>query len=264
MDRISRSWDRLAEIDAKWIILTEPEKLGSWSDAEFYATGVELIDTVLEKIRSLGLPVKRGRALDFGCGLGRLTKALAAHFDSVVGVDVSSKMVDTAKRVAPAPNIEYVANAASDLCFVADASIDFVFSWITLQHIRPRLIRSYLGEFARIAAGDGLIVFQLFDRAPKLAARLRYFLIRLAVAIAPIPLLRAIRRARYPGAREETVAALPRKMFEVHGLSPKDVRRTLMQAGAELVSQQVDESHGTEWRSWMYVARKSSASSKLT
>lgn len=257
MERFSRSWNRLAEIDAKWIILTEPDKVGNWSDEEFYATGVELVDAILENIRSLGIPIRFGKALDFGCGLGRLTKALAAQFDSVTGVDVSSTMVETAKRVAPSPNIRYVANAAPDLHFVPDASVDFVLSWITLQHIRPPHIRGYLGEFGRIAAKDGLIVFQLFDKAPKPGARLRYFFMRLGAAILPAPLLLAIRRAKYPGAREDVLTALPRKMFEVHGLSPEDVQRELMRAGAELVSQQVDESHGTEWISWKYVARKS-------
>ncbi len=37
-----------------------------------------------------------GKALDFGCGVGRLTQALADYFNEVAGVDVSPTMVNKA------------------------------------------------------------------------------------------------------------------------------------------------------------------------
>ena len=46
-----------------------------------------------------GLPRARALALDFGCGAGRLSRALAAHFEHVVGVDVSASMIETARAL---------------------------------------------------------------------------------------------------------------------------------------------------------------------
>jgi cyclopropane fatty-acyl-phospholipid synthase-like methyltransferase len=39
---------------------------------------------------------RRLEALDFGCGIGRITQALAAHYASCVGLDISEEMDDWA------------------------------------------------------------------------------------------------------------------------------------------------------------------------
>jgi cyclopropane fatty-acyl-phospholipid synthase-like methyltransferase len=52
-----------------------------WTTEEFFATGVTEIAALMAEARGFGLPASRRRALDFGCGLGRLTQALADHCD---------------------------------------------------------------------------------------------------------------------------------------------------------------------------------------
>lgn len=52
----------------------------------------------MECAATLGHPRERGVALDFGCGVGRLTRALAAFFDRATGVDISSSMIEEAKK----------------------------------------------------------------------------------------------------------------------------------------------------------------------
>ena len=54
---------------------------------------------MFRQLEDLGVTVSRGRALDFGCGAGRLTRALAARFESVVGVDVADAMLDKARAL---------------------------------------------------------------------------------------------------------------------------------------------------------------------
>ena len=49
------------------------------------------------KRRPGGSPAARRSALDFGCGIGRLSQALAEHFDQVYGVDISPKMIELAR-----------------------------------------------------------------------------------------------------------------------------------------------------------------------
>ena len=42
---------------------------------------------------------RRDRALDFGCGVGRLTRALGTRFESALGVDISAGMIEQARRL---------------------------------------------------------------------------------------------------------------------------------------------------------------------
>ena len=71
-----RDWDELAELDPYWAICTTPGKrFGGWDTDEFFATGEREIGAVLAEAEPLGVPGARGEALDFGCGLGRLTRA---------------------------------------------------------------------------------------------------------------------------------------------------------------------------------------------
>lgn len=78
----------------------------------------------------------RNRALDFGCGVGRLTLALAKEFDAVVGLDISDAMLAEAKRNAA---VENVGNASffpsDDALSAATGTYDFVGTYIVIQHI---------------------------------------------------------------------------------------------------------------------------------
>ncbi|HEU5301239.1 MAG TPA: methyltransferase domain-containing protein [Acidimicrobiia bacterium] len=91
---LQSNWNRFARRDALWAICTEPERSRRrWNVAEFFETGRRDVDHIFEMTKALGLDVPTGRALDFGCGVGRLTQSLATRFDEVVGVDLAPAMV---------------------------------------------------------------------------------------------------------------------------------------------------------------------------
>ena len=163
LDTLQRAWTDLARKDAMWAVLTGP--LGAsraWDRDAFFRTGVEEIDFVFGRIASAGVSVRFGRALDFGCGPGRLTQAMAARFERVDGVDIASGMIERASSLNQAGNrCVYHHNAAADLRLFGDETFDFVYSNITLQHMEPRFSRSYIAEFARITRPGGVIVFQV-------------------------------------------------------------------------------------------------------
>jgi ubiquinone/menaquinone biosynthesis C-methylase UbiE len=120
----------------------------------------------MARAERLGAPVARTSALDFGCGVGRVTQALADQFEKVYGVDVSPAMLEHARKFnRKGKRCEYVWNPEPNLRRFPDRSFDLVYSRITLQHIRPRLVRSYLKEFLRVLAPGGLLLFQLPSRA---------------------------------------------------------------------------------------------------
>lgn len=168
LERHRQDWDRLAEVDPLWAVLTAPgRKGGRWDVREVFATGETEIAHVVSIADRLGRPARRERALDFGCGVGRLTRALANHFDRVVGVDISEGMVNQARRLNDAfPACEFRVNA-SDLGQLETDSFDFVYSSIALQHVPTvREIDRYVTEFLRVARPDGLVVFGIPCRIP--------------------------------------------------------------------------------------------------
>jgi trans-aconitate methyltransferase len=189
MSKQRRDWDEIGRLDALWAILSDPAKrYGRWDVDEFLATGQREVDHVLETARRWDLPQRSGRALDFGCGVGRLTRALATRFVSVVGVDVSEVMVSRARTLnADTPSCTFDLMGESGLVGYPDQSFDLIYSWIVLQHIPKRtLIEHHLLDFVRLLADGGLLVFQLpsfipirrqLQIRPRLYALLRRFAI---------------------------------------------------------------------------------------
>jgi len=165
--QLRRHWNELARRDPFWAVLTESDKLGNrWATPEFYATGVAEVDRDLARIRGLAPAMRLGSALDFGCGAGRLTQALARHVERVTGVDISERMVALARQHCSDERVCFVQNVRPDLKVFACRSFDLVYSRITLQHIAPRYTRRYLREFIRVLGAGGVMSVQIPDRVP--------------------------------------------------------------------------------------------------
>jgi SAM-dependent methyltransferase len=164
LERLKNNWESLAERDALFAILTDHRRVGGkWDVAEFMDTGEGEINTVMHHLASIRCrPNYAGNALDFGCGVGRVTQALARRFASCVGVDISQQMIEKAESLNRYPHCRYVTNSAERLPF-ADASFSFIYSNIVLQHMPQRFSTAYLREFVRVLAPGGILVFGLQD-----------------------------------------------------------------------------------------------------
>ncbi len=163
IERLRETWRVLGEEDPLWAILSRPDKRGGrWDIDEFFAAGESEIGAIDGYCRELGRPRQHNVALDFGCGVGRLTRALSARYAQVVGVDIASSMIARARELnADRGNIRFVENAVGDLRFVVDASVDLVYSAITLHHMPADLQRAYIGEFMRVLSPGGIAAFQI-------------------------------------------------------------------------------------------------------
>jgi len=119
----------------------------------------------MQRAEAWGHPRARRTALDFGCGIGRLTQALAGHFEQVYGVDIAPRMIELAREHnRQGSRCEYRWNPENHLRSFGDGSMDMIYSWITLQHMRPRHARAYIREFLRVLAPGGLLLFQYPSR----------------------------------------------------------------------------------------------------
>lgn len=166
LKHIAERWEALAQEDPLWAICADPAKRnGRWQEQEFFAAGEREIETVLAYLRSLNLAIDWNRpALDFGCGAGRLTRALASRSSECWGVDISPTMIEKARALNhDQPRCKFHLNQQTDLRTFADWTFGFVYSSLVLQHIHPKFLRGYLTELVRVLRPGGVLVFQMAD-----------------------------------------------------------------------------------------------------
>jgi SAM-dependent methyltransferase len=164
LDAHRSSWEDLGRVDPFWAVLTDPARRhGRWDPAEFFATGETEIAALIKRVEALGLPHDRTLALDFGCGVGRMARPLASHFQNYIGVDISEPMIARAQEWNhECTRCRFILNTTGDLKSFETASVDLVHTRYVLQHLpTERLVRDYIREFVRILKPGGLLVFQL-------------------------------------------------------------------------------------------------------
>lgn len=166
LKELQRHWNQFGKRDPLWAIITwDDKKGGKWNAEEFFEMGKQEIREVMQYVEELGLLQQRGRALDFGCGVGRLTQALANYFEAVVGIDIAPSMVKLAKKYNRfGARCIYYVNTVDHLRLFSDQEFHFIYSNIALQHIRPDYTKSYIEEFLRVLKPQGVLIFQLPSR----------------------------------------------------------------------------------------------------
>ena len=94
--------------------------------------------------------------LEIAPGFGRWTQFLAGMCERLILVDLSEKCIAACRqRFRDATHIEYHVNDGRSLAFIADGSVDFVFTFDSLVHVDADVVEAYLGEINRILKHDG-------------------------------------------------------------------------------------------------------------
>ena len=160
LNELQRNWDALGRADPVWANQFVPTKKGNrWDLAEFFRSGEREVAELESWLERQGVALRHRRALDFGCGVGRLTQALASRFEAVDGVDIAPSMIEQAERHnRHGRRCRYHLSAAADLAIFGDSTFDLVCSLFVLQHVRPDYARGYLREFLRILRPGGVLV----------------------------------------------------------------------------------------------------------
>ncbi len=148
-------WRRLAEAEPYWAVLSSPDfKRDALKDDTldaFYASGRAHIAAVAAEASGLtGAPFKVRSALDFGCGVGRLTEAMTAYADEVTGYDIAPGMISVAKARPLGGAIRYV-----DV--LPEGPFDWISSYIVFQHIPPERGLALLEQLLQRLRPGGVI-----------------------------------------------------------------------------------------------------------
>ncbi len=139
-----REWEDLAHLDPLWAILSDSEKrFGGWDWEEFFTPGQRKIDALMGS--SGFAPDVNGKLLDFGCGVGRLSRALRSYFGEVYGVDISDEMIRLAREHTQ--SCTFLLNQKDDLSLFQD---DFLNSltpiWCYQHQATKEIARSFTFE----------------------------------------------------------------------------------------------------------------------
>ncbi|MEO0478946.1 MAG: class I SAM-dependent methyltransferase [Planctomycetota bacterium] len=240
---LRRTWNQFGKQDPLWAILTHTDKShGRWEVDDFFATGEAEVASLFELLHELAPGWEPGAALDFGCGVGRLSQALAERVPEVFGVDLSDVMIEKARRLERERGADrsgsctFEVNRTRDLHGLGERRFDLIYSSITLQHMRPRLQLGYLREFGRLLSPGGLMVVQI-PLAPRRPLNWRGRTLRLLL----LGWKRHLNR---------------RPVMDMFGQPVEVVRATLESAGCEVLGVVEDNASGSDWISQRYIARR--------
>jgi len=141
--KTDREWENWAQQNPYYGVLKHLEydapRLTDSARASFFASGEIHLKDVLETIRAcLHTNINFGKALDFGCGVGRVLMPLARRFREVVGIDSSETMRQIcAQNLPDLPDPSVRILGTLDSLSNERESFDFIHSFIVFQHIRP-------------------------------------------------------------------------------------------------------------------------------
>lgn len=161
-------WERFGSEDPYFGVVTDDRFHASRLDADarvaFFQSGEDHVDHVLEQVdRHLTSHQRFERALDFGCGVGRLVVPLAKRVGHVTGTDVSRSMLAEAQKNCDSFELDNVSLVQTDdeMLNIERGTFDFVHSFIVLQHIEPRRGVAIIRRLVDLLAIDGVAMLHL-------------------------------------------------------------------------------------------------------
>jgi 2-polyprenyl-3-methyl-5-hydroxy-6-metoxy-1,4-benzoquinol methylase len=169
-DDSDEAWREYGRDDPYFGVLTDDkfrkENLTSETLKEFFDSGDSHVSTILSLLRNHVAPsLQMHDALDFGCGVGRLSLPLASRFGKVVGIDISEayriEALANCKRRGIV-NVEFFESLAPLL--QSDTRFDLVHSSIVFNHISQVRGLKIIGHMFDLLRPQGAMAIQIMLR----------------------------------------------------------------------------------------------------
>lgn len=160
MAKMEQFWDAKAREDAYWFVDSRL-KYNAPDEQAFWQGGVDALTALTG---TLGVELAPGQVVvDIGCGLGRLTRPLAARAEKVYAIDVSSEMLARARQLNESlDNVEWLHGDGQSLQPVPDGAADVCISHVVFRHIPdPAITLAYIREMGRVLKPGGFTAFEL-------------------------------------------------------------------------------------------------------
>lgn len=257
MKKTDHDWERWGTTAPYYGVLSidrfRPENLDADAKEAFFASGERHISTVFSRIESMaGKPFRPRTALDFGCGVGRLSIPMARRCDSVIAADVAPAMLAETMRNCELHGIENMeAEVSDDRLSRIPANIDLVHSFIVLQHIPPSRGEQIVAELADRVSDDGFLALQFYVRCN--SHWLVRSLVRARYSLPPANWIRNLLKSR----------PLREQAMELHVYDLPKILRTLRQAGFPEVEMHLDTEAAGQFESVFLLARRARRSPSI-
>jgi len=192
---MSDRWERFAQQDAEYFIWTDLDRAqGEEAMRAFFESGERAAERLLDFAGEA--LTAHGRSLEIGCGVGRLTLAMARRFEEARGVDIAPTMLRKLGENAAAQERSNVRGFLAGDAWDEPDSVDFAYSWLVFQHIEDfGIIEDYLQRIARALKPSGVACLQFDTRPRGLAYRIRFALPAFLLPRNWRPGIRRIRRS---------------------------------------------------------------------
>jgi 2-polyprenyl-3-methyl-5-hydroxy-6-metoxy-1,4-benzoquinol methylase len=142
-------------------------RLGGEASEKFFENGKRQVAKLEREIEGFtGCTLDGRRALDFGCGVGRLALPLAERCEYVYGLDISSGALKGADARAKRLNLTNVEWLDADRVAELSGQYDYVQSLLVFQHIPSREGERIFDTLVRGLRPDGVGAIQLTLRPP--------------------------------------------------------------------------------------------------
>ena len=185
-------WDDFAKKNPEYYILTKDVDYSTKEGKRiFFKSGKEFTNKTLEKVSHL-LPDKK-RALEIGCGIGRLTLPHANHFDEVIAVDIAPTMLTKLQENAAKFGHENIQTYVSSEQWW-QFKVSYAYSYLVFQHIQDfGTIEKYINKIAYCLECGGIAQLQFDTRNANLLYNIRNWI---PDFLLPRPQRKGIRRIR--------------------------------------------------------------------
>jgi SAM-dependent methyltransferase len=166
-EHVQNTWQYLGETEPYYSVLTADRFERSRIDAsigEFHESGRRNVEMFQATLTRNGVDLGGFRScLEFGCGVGRVTRWLADHFERVLAYDISRAHLELAESYLAGEGLSHV-----DLRHVSRVDqlerlppVDLIYSVIVLQHNPPPIIAVMIGAFVDALQPGGVAYFQV-------------------------------------------------------------------------------------------------------
>jgi len=164
---IEDTWQRFGLTEPYWsVVISERFKTSNVEAAKetFYESGRWDRERLYRTLARNGIDRRSLKScLEYGCGLGRITRWLAEDFEHVFGYDVSRPHLQTAERYLSERSVRNVT-----LCHIEKVQdletlprVDLIYSIIVLQHNPPPLIKIIIRALINALNPRGIAYFQV-------------------------------------------------------------------------------------------------------